>query len=76
MNKFVEGTNYYLYNYHEETSDWLTALNAFEGKNSILIKTIHKSKGLEYEAVFFVGFDDKAFWSFSNQQNEDVCTFL
>ena len=38
--------------------------------------TIHKSKGLEYSAVYFVGLEDSAFWSFKNQPEEDRCTFF
>ncbi|MGX5515374.1 3'-5' exonuclease [Bacillus cereus] len=71
-----EDVEYHLYNYFQETKDWLLAIDVFEGKNSIPIMTIHKSKGLEYEAVFFIGFDDNAFWSFSQQQQEDTCTFF
>ena len=38
--------------------------------------TIHKSKGLEYDAVYFVGLEDSAFWNFKNQPDEDRCTFF
>lgn len=76
VNKLREDTAKYLYNYFVETKDWLSAIDNFEGKESIPIMTIHKSKGLEFEAVFFVGFDDEAFWSFSNQEQEDTCTFF
>lgn len=38
--------------------------------------TIHKSKGLEYNAVYFIGLEDSAFWNFRNQPDEDRCTFL
>ncbi len=38
--------------------------------------TIHKSKGLEYDVVFFIGLEDGAFWSFENQKDEDFCTFF
>lgn len=76
INKLREDLEYYLYNYFQETGDWGLAIEFFEGKQSIPIMTIHKSKGLEYDAVFFVGFDDKAFWSFSKQEQEDTCTFF
>ncbi|MBF7155415.1 ATP-dependent helicase [Bacillus albus] len=76
INKLKEDVESHLYNYFQETKDWLLAIDVFEGKNSIPIMTIHKSKGLEYEAVFFVGFDDNAFWSFAQQQQEDTCTFF
>ncbi|WP_274381128.1 3'-5' exonuclease [Staphylococcus pseudintermedius] len=37
----------------------------FCGEYSIPIMTIHKSKGLEYHTVVFIGVEDDAFWSFS-----------
>ena len=37
---------------------------------------IHKCKGLEYSAVYFVGLEDSAFWNFRNQPDEDRCTFF
>ena len=38
--------------------------------------TLHKSKGLEYNAVYFIGLEDSAFWNFRNQPDEDRCTFF
>ena len=35
--------------------NWITSLKTFEGETSTPVMTIHKSKGLEYECVFFVG---------------------
>lgn len=62
--------------YDEASSDWENALNDFLGLNSIPIMTIHKSKGLEYEAVYFIGLEDGAFWNFKNQSMEDRCAFF
>lgn len=56
--------------------DWNVAIENFEGINSIPIMTIHKSKGLEYSAVFFIGLEDSAFWNFKNQPEEDRCAFF
>ena len=56
--------------------NWLLAIENFEGLHSIPIMTIHKSKGLEYDAVYFVGLEDSAFWSFRDQPEEDRCTFF
>ena len=56
--------------------NWILALESFGGKNSIPIMTIHKSKGLEYSAVYFVGLEDGAFWSFKSQSDEDRCAFF
>lgn len=61
---------------YEETNDWIKAIDNFEGKNSIPIMTIHKSKGLEYDTIFFVGLEDSAFWNFRNQPDEDRCAFF
>jgi superfamily I DNA/RNA helicase len=38
--------------------------------------TIHKSKGLEYHTVIFVGLDDKAWWSFANDKIEATAGFF
>ena len=58
------------------SNDWILALESFCGKYSIPIMTIHKSKGLEYEAVYFVGVEDGAFWNFKSQPDEDRCAFF
>jgi DNA helicase II / ATP-dependent DNA helicase PcrA len=52
------------------------ALDCILGKNSVPVLTIHKSKGLEYHTVLFVGLEDGAFWNFSNQPEEDKCAFF
>ena len=56
--------------------DLSLAIENFCGDHSIPIMTIHKSKGLEYNAVYFVGLEDSAFWNFSKQPDEDRCTFF
>ena len=58
------------------SNDWIRALESFCGKYSIPIMTIHKSKGLEYSAVYFVGLEDGAFWNFKKQPEEDRCAFF
>jgi len=60
----------------EEHKDWRLSIESFQGLYSIPIMTIHKSKGLEYSAVYFVGLEDGAFWSFKNQPEEDRCAFF
>lgn len=67
----------YMWNELESTGkDWLLAIEKFEGLHSVPIMTIHKSKGLEYDAVYFVGLEDSAFWGFKNQPEEDRCAFF
>lgn len=55
---------------------WSSALDTYEGIHSIPLMTIHKSKGLEYHSVIFVGLDDGAWWSFSNDQIEATAGFF
>ena len=38
--------------------------------------TIHKSKGLEYHSVIFVGLDDGAWWSFAGDKIEGTAGFF
>lgn len=53
-------------------TSWERALAFVEGATSIPIMSIHKSKGLEYGAVFFVGLEDGAFWSFGRSRSHAV----
>ena len=73
LNKFSELLwDEYLYS----NNDWENAVRTFKGEKCIPIMTIHKSKGLEYDSVYFVGLEDSAFWSFKNQPEEDRCAFF
>ncbi len=55
---------------------FLDALNQFLGLDTIPVMTVHKSKGLEYHTIVFVGLEDGAFWSFNTQPDEDKSTFF
>lgn len=57
-------------------NDWTSALDAYEGLRAIPLMTIHKSKGLEYHTVIFVGLDDGAWWSFASDQVEGTAGFF
>lgn len=66
-----------LYKEHSQSHDgWKDIVSNFRGDNSIPIMTIHKSKGLEYKAVYFLGLEDSAFWNFKNQPEEDKSAFF
>lgn len=73
IGKFEE---FFFDEYVAACGDWNRAIENFCGEHSIPIMTIHKSKGLEYTAVYFVGLEDSAFWNFRNQPDEDRCTFF
>jgi superfamily I DNA/RNA helicase len=51
-------------------------LDYFLGKASIPIMTIHKSKGSEYNVVFFLGLEDQAFRNFASRSEEERCNFF
>jgi len=38
--------------------------------------TIHKSKGLEYHTIIFVGLHHNAFWGYRNNREEETNTFF
>lgn len=56
--------------------DWRQSLDEVEGVDSVPIMTTHKSKGLEYHTVIFVGLEDDAHWTFRNDPKEETCGFF
>ncbi|WP_057938836.1 UvrD-helicase domain-containing protein [Algoriphagus resistens] len=61
---------------YQSSNSLITALDMLLGKDTIPVMTIHKSKGLEYHTIIFVGLEDGAFWSFQRQPDEDKCAFF
>ncbi|WP_211100144.1 UvrD-helicase domain-containing protein [Azospirillum halopraeferens] len=57
-------------------ADWVSVLNRCEGLNQVPLLTIHKSKGLEYHTVLFLGLDDDQWWSYSPTNPEGLATFF
>jgi len=49
------------------------ASKLFNAENAVQIMNIHKCKGLEYHAVYFVGMEDQAFWNYTNEPFENNC---
>lgn len=77
LDDVIESFQSYMWIELENTHlNWMLAIENFEGLHSVPIMTIHKSKGLEYETVYFVGLEDSAFWNFKNQPEEDRCAFF
>ena len=60
----------------KSAKDWQEALDTYEGVHSVPLMTIHKSKGLEYHTIIFVGLDDGAWWSFANDEYEATAGFF
>ncbi|WP_204373656.1 UvrD-helicase domain-containing protein [Stenotrophomonas maltophilia] len=59
-----------------QTQDWRSALDAYEGANALPLMTLHKSKGLEYHTVIFVGLDDDAWWSYTQDPVDATAGFF
>ena len=60
----------------ETCDDWPRCLDDFEGVDQIPLMTVHKSKGLEFDTIVFVGLDDHAWWSYSPTNPEGLSTFF
>lgn len=65
----------HLTNYTDSAS-WDELLDQFEGLHTVPIMTIHKSKGLEYHTVIFIGLEDASLWGFDRNPEEETCTFF
>ncbi|RVU18502.1 3'-5' exonuclease [Methylobacterium oryzihabitans] len=57
-------------------ADWTTCLERFAGVDQVPLMTVHKSKGLEYDTIIFVGLDDAMWWSHSRGNPEGIATFF
>lgn len=76
LEKVLDAAAVHLSAWSVSGGDWSTALDAYEGVQAVPLMTIHKSKGLEYHSVIFVGLDDGAWWSFANDQIEATAGFF
>lgn len=52
------------------------AVDEFMGVGVTPAMTIHKSKGLEFDTVLFLGLEDEQWWNFRNQPDEDKRAFF
>jgi superfamily I DNA/RNA helicase len=59
-----------------ESHDWPQCLDLYEGIGQIPIMTVHKSKGLEFDTVIFVGLEDDAWWAHKPGDPEGIATFF
>ena len=76
LDKVLDSAAIHLERSASGAADWIAALDGYEGLQAIPLMTIHKSKGLEYHTVIFVGLDDGAWWSFANDQVEATAGFF
>lgn len=76
LRKVIEAIALHLTASSAQGADWKAVLDIYEGVDAIPLMTIHKSKGLEYHTVMFVGLDDGAWWSFSGDHIEATAGFF
>ncbi len=76
LEKVAEATAIHLHASSTGTKSWMNVLETYEGTGALPLMTIHKSKGLEYHTVIFVGLDDGAWWSFKNDEIEATAGFF
>ncbi|MDN4053150.1 ATP-dependent helicase [Massilia sp. YIM B02763] len=66
----------HLYASASQAHNWAAALDTYEGVNALSLMTLHKSKGLEYHTVIFIGLDDSAWWSYPQDTAEATAGFF
>jgi superfamily I DNA/RNA helicase len=76
FNKVSEAAGLHLAACCEGAVNWAAVLDDYEGLHAVPLMTIHKSKGLEYHSVIFVGLDDGAWWSFDRDKIEATAGFF
>ena len=76
LEKVLDSTAEHLHASSSNSIGWVPALDIYEGTHAIPLMTIHKSKGLEYHSVIFVGLDDGAWWSFTKDKIEATAGFF
>ena len=55
---------------------WSEVVDAIEGADAVTLLTIHRSKGLEYHTVIFLGLDDDQWWAHQRDTHESTSTFF
>jgi ATP-dependent exoDNAse (exonuclease V) beta subunit len=76
LEKVMKSAGMHLHRSSRGTTSWAEAIDVFEGLHAVPLMTIHKSKGLEYHTVIFVGLDDGAWWSFKKDEYEATAGFF
>ena len=56
--------------------NWAQAFIGVEAVDAVTLMTIHRSKGLEYHTVFFLGLDDDQWWAYQRDADEATSAFF
>ncbi|MFC4859301.1 UvrD-helicase domain-containing protein [Actinophytocola glycyrrhizae] len=65
-----------LANVLQHVESWDQVAAAFIDDEAVPLLTIHRSKGLEYHTVFFVGLDDDQWWAHARDTIESTMAFF
>lgn len=65
-----------LTNVLQHVESWDQVATAFIDDDAVPLLTIHRSKGLEYHTVFFVGLDDDQWWAHARDTIESTMAFF
>ncbi|MGW3692386.1 UvrD-helicase domain-containing protein [Streptomyces sp. NPDC005149] len=57
-------------------ADWGAVLDEFESADAVVLLTTHRSKGLEYHTVFFLGIHGRQWWALGSAPREGTSTFF
>lgn len=60
----------------EHAKEWADVAAAFMNEDAVPLMTIHRSKGLEYHTVFFIGLDGDQWWAHSRDTVESTMAFF
>jgi superfamily I DNA/RNA helicase len=76
LDKVIDAATRHLQASCSAAKDWAEALDRYEGLDSVPLMTVHKSKGLEYHTIVFVGLEDTALFNFEKQTDEETAGFF
>lgn len=52
---------------------WKPLVRTMRGIGSVSVMTMHKSKGLEFHTVIFLGLEDASLWGYQRNAEEETC---
>lgn len=76
LKKTVEAVKKRLEKVVNGLTNWDALCDQAEGRVALPLMTIHKSKGLEYHTVIFLGLEDNQWWSFKENSKEATQAFF
>lgn len=60
----------------QRVGSWSAVADAFTDEDAVPLLTVHRSKGLEYHTVFFIGLDSDQWWAHARDVVESTMTFF